>query len=755
MIPILYSPEQEPEALLDVNSIPLFDVDDVQLLAAAPAEEKRTFDTYGLGALTDCIRCEVTEERNGEFELVMEYPANGAHFSDIAERCLILATPNATDEPQAFRIYQITTPINGVITVNAEHLVYDLSGVPVLPFTAQSCAAAVLGLTRNAAVETPFEIKTQISTVADFSVTEPSSVRSWFGGKEGSLIDVYGGEWHYSNYTATLLPARGEDRGVVIRYGKNLLDVDQEKNIANMWTGVLPFWKDSQTGAIVRASIINVAGSFDFRRILCLDLSGDFQEQPTAAELTARARTYMTANKIGEPKINITLDWAQSSETVELCDTVTVEFEKLGISAKAKCIRTVWDVLKDRYSSIEFGDAKASIADTIHSLQLEEEKAQSTVTTAMMQAIANATQLITGNEGGYVVLHDTNSDGAPDEILVMDTDDISTATQVWRWNKSGFGYSGSGYSGTYGTAITMDGRIVADYITTGTMQADRIKGGTLALGGSGNGNGVAQIYDADGGIALTLNREGLVIDRTVTFYASDYSDSDTTTIKQIILGNIVPTMAQFNRYDVNGDGMISAEDLLAVQRMVLGYDTTRTLTKRINIGSSDTASVLTTDGVTIRNGGIYATNGAFNTLTDYGLYNKTSSLAANVAIDNSGVFWRSTSSSERYKEGITEDLGDLDPRALYDVKVARYRFKEGYLDESDQRYGQDVIGFIAEDMAEKYPVAVRFEGDAPETWEASYMIPAMMRLIQDQKKEIDELRERLDRLEARWMDDGR
>lgn len=507
MIPILFNAEADPDALLDVNSIPLFDVDDEQLLASGDKTAARMFDTNGLGVLTDCTRCEVTEERNGEYELVLEYPSNGVHYDEIALRQIILVKPNASDGPQAFRIYFISAEIDGMITVNARHLIYDLSGIPVLPFTAQNAAAACAGLISNAAVESPFEITTQVGTIADFKVDVPSSVRSWFGGKEGSLIDIYGGEWHYDNYTALLDDARGQDRGVVIRYGVNLIDFQQEKNCEEVWTGVLPYWANEE-GTVVRANIINLEGSFDFRRILCLDLSQDFEEQPTRAQLIARAQTYIKANNIGVPRVSLSLDWAQSTEVVELCDTVTVEFERLGISTKAKCVRTVWDALKERYTRIEIGDARTNITDTIHNLQQEEEKQKTSVSNAMLRAIATATALITGNEGGYVVMRDSDNDGYPDEILIMDTPDVETATRVWRFNQAGLGFSSSGAEGPFGLAMTSQGQIVADFITAGVLRGIRIENGDNTFVVDENGNVTASSVAITGGY-LNLDTENV------------------------------------------------------------------------------------------------------------------------------------------------------------------------------------------------------------------------------------------------------
>lgn len=510
MIPILFKAETEPERLQDVNGVLINDVNGVELFAASDFATVRTFETYGIGALSDCISYEVEEKRNGPYELSMEYPDTGVHYDEMGLRSIILAKPNYTDAPQPFRIYYISEPIDGRVTVNARHLSYDLSGVPVLPFTATSAGAACAGLMANAAIKTPFTVGTQVGTIADFAVDAPSSVRSWFGGKEGSLIDVYGGEWHYDGYNCTLLPARGEDRGVVIRYGVNMLDFQQEKNCEEVWTGVLPYWADEE-GTVVRANIINIEGSFDYRRILCLDLSQDFEEQPTPAQLTARAQTYIKANNIGVPKVSLSLDFVQISELsdrVDLCDTVTVEFERLDVTAKAKCIRTVWDGLKERYTTIEFGDARTDITDTISQLQVEEEKQRSSVSASMLRAIANATALITGNEGGYFIVHDSNGDGFPDETLWMDTNDIETATRVWRFNQAGLGFSSSGYDGPYGLAITMDGQIVANFITAGVLRGIRIENGESTFVVDENGNVTAASVAITGGY-LDLDTENV------------------------------------------------------------------------------------------------------------------------------------------------------------------------------------------------------------------------------------------------------
>lgn len=445
-----------------------------------PSQET-AFGSNGLGVLTDAASCVITEERNGAFELEMTYPVSGIHYKEIAPRCIILAKPNPVDDPQPFRVYRITKPMGGLVTVYGEHISYDLAGVPASPFAAESAPDAMEKLKSFSAIPTPFSFWTDKDTAGTMGITAPVALRSLLGGREGSVLDVYGGEYKFDRYTVRLYNQRGQNRGASIRYGKNLTDLTQDENIAGVYTGVYPYWS-SMEGALVQLpeKILPAPGNYDFTRIMTLDLSSEFQEPPTQDQLRARAEAYMKANNIGVPKVSLTVSFVPLEQTeeykdigllerVELCDTVNVEFPALGVSATAKCVRTVYDALLDRYKSVELGDARTNIADTIAAQQQKIEQAPDK--TFVQQAVDSATGQITGNKGGYVVLHSSTGSKEPDEILIMDTPDIKTAVKVWRWNKAGLGYSSHGYNGPYGLAMTQDGSIVADFITAGTLNA--------------------------------------------------------------------------------------------------------------------------------------------------------------------------------------------------------------------------------------------------------------------------------------------
>ena len=456
MIPILYAPSSITE-----GSVPTH---------------------FGIGSLTDCIDYKCTEDRNSKYELNLTYPANGIHADQIQYGSFIKAKPNFTDNPQLFQVIKVGKTMSGQFSVYCQHVSYLLSGKVISSGTAGSATAACLLLTGSAG---GFTITTDKNVAADFTVTEPSSVRSWFGGKKGSLLDVYGtAEWHYDNFTCSLLAHRGADRGVQIRYGKNLTQLSQEINMENLCTGIIPFCI-AEDGTKTVGTKVSTGLTLDFPRDKAVDFTDDVDfasATPVATQLATLASNYISNNNFTDVFNSITLDFVQLSnlqERVDLCDTVHIYFEALGITATLKCVSCTWDGLAERYTSCTFGDMRSSIADTI--VTQEKEIKDKPSTTSMNSAISRATEAITGNLGGYVVIHDANNDGEPDEILIMDTPDISTAVKVWRWNASGLAYSDQGYDpAEFTLAITANGEIVADFITTGTLTANLIKAGVLS-----------------------------------------------------------------------------------------------------------------------------------------------------------------------------------------------------------------------------------------------------------------------------------
>ena len=319
-------------------------------------------------------------------------------------------------------------------------------------------------------------------------------------------------------------------------------------------TGIVPFWaNETQVVTLPEKSVDSTyASSYPYKRTVPVDFSSEWEDAPTETQLRNRAQAYITANNIGVPKVSIKVSFVALWQTeeyktvaplerVKLCDTVHIVFERYGIDAEAEVVRTEWDCLNERYNSIELGEARANLASTLVSMNDQTRQAIQDTTSELQYAIERATDAITGQNGGWIKIN-SNSSGEPFEILVMDNADVTQATKLWRWNLGGLGYSSNGYSGPYGTAITMDGEIVANYVTAGEMSANRVRAGQLVSTAKQTGTTIpVTTFDLDTGKLSTVDGEfkgsitgtsisgGTVSGATIT--STDSGNTKNTTIQ--------------------------------------------------------------------------------------------------------------------------------------------------------------------------------------------------------------------------------
>lgn len=448
------------------------------------------FTSNGIGRLADATKCEVTEERNGQYELVMQYPVGGKMYDQIACGKYIYVTHDESKVPQAFQIYRISAPLEGSVTINAWHISYALSGIIVEPYTAGSCTEAIAGVKTNSMNANPFTFWTDKSVTADFALTIPAPARSVLGGMQGSILDVYGtGEYEFDMYTVKLYLNRGQNRGVSIRYGKNLTKLDQQLDASNVYNSCVPYWTSDETTVVSDEIIVRTGESVG--RTIVMDLSGDFEEAPTLDELKTLAQTKINASDNYTLTENIKIDFVALWQTEEyknlaslqriyLCDTVNIFYEKLGINLTAKCIKVVYDSLRERYVSMELGEPQTTLAQQIQSNVSQEigSTLANVPTKSMMQeAINRATQLLGGGYGGYIK-YNYLSDGTPSEMLIMDAPEEATAVNIIRLNQNGIGFSTDGGT-TYANAWTIDGHLNADFIDTGALNANLLTAGVI------------------------------------------------------------------------------------------------------------------------------------------------------------------------------------------------------------------------------------------------------------------------------------
>ena len=334
------------------------------------------FTNNGLGCLNDATSCVVKETLNSEYELEMEYPVNGIHYSDIQLRRIIFAKPNSYDRAQPFRIYSISKPIGGIVTVNAEHISYDMSGLPVrgaLENYAWYVNDVFEHIRNNSVYPCPFTFSSDITEEKkSINLSEPRSVKAFLGTDDG-LLSLFGGEWEFDRYNAILHKKRGQNRGVSIEYGKNLTDVTQDEACSEMYTAVYPYYYKEDDGLQrLDDDVVKILDT-TYKNVCVLDLSNEFDEMPTQDQLRAKAEEYINNNKLGEPKVSLKVSFIKNPEVIEalhdvrLGDTVSVKFIKIGVDTTSRCISYEFNVLTEQYNSIELGEPTKTIVDTMTS----------------------------------------------------------------------------------------------------------------------------------------------------------------------------------------------------------------------------------------------------------------------------------------------------------------------------------------------------------------------------------------------------
>lgn len=531
------------------------------------------FNSNGIGRLSDAISCKVKEARNGAFELNMVYPLNGVHFKDLVKSGIIYGKPSARRGNQAFTIEKISRPINGRVSILARHLRNRMGLIPVSPFSAGSLSAALAAFKANAAEACPFTLSADFTSSSSYAVPVPTAMLSYLGGQRGSILDVYGGEWEFDNWSAILHQTRGQDNGYRIMYGKNLVDLKQEESILNTYTGIYPYWQSEETMVTLPEKVVHsaAAANWPYQRTVVKDFTEAFTNAPTAAQLRSYTESFIQRNKIGTPSVSLSVKWVNAQDTpeykallqsnVDLCDTVEVYFSALGVSTKAKIIEYEWNMLQERYDSLEIGDRRETLALTIE----EQLKTISMLPTKEMlnSTVDRATGVLNSGRRGHVIIN-RNAEGWANEILFLDNENLAAAQNVLRINMAGIGFSSTGYQGPYYQSWTMDG-----HFSLGGV--NNAYGDFQILDGSGNPLGEwdkdgLKFYDSAQHILMLLNHSGLFLrdvnGNTVAQMTADglniYKGTISGVTIDIARGNDIGlycdgTRFQFGDFEVNDD----------------------------------------------------------------------------------------------------------------------------------------------------------------------------------------------------------
>lgn len=340
------------------------------------------FITNGLGRLRDCISCVVTEERNGIYECDFEYPVDGMNYDRIKCGRIIAVEHDETNDVQPFDIVGYSRPINGVVTFHAVHISYRQTALTVSGTNKQSLSDAFTWL-GTSTPSNPFTYWTDKTSSGYLGAGDgvPHSVRQVLGGMEGSILDAYGGEYEWDKWTVRLWGSRGSLRNFTIRYGVNLTNYEEELDYSDTYTSVVPYWvgqDNDGNDVIVKGDMVSASyPSFNGTgRCIPLDLSEKYETKPTKATVEAAGLAYINANQTYLPAQSIKVDFVKLSDSAEyaqfanlqqcrLCDTINVIFPRYDMQGTFKIVRTVYNVLREKYDELELGTLSTSLAEAL------------------------------------------------------------------------------------------------------------------------------------------------------------------------------------------------------------------------------------------------------------------------------------------------------------------------------------------------------------------------------------------------------
>lgn len=476
--------------------------------------------TNGLGQF-EANSCIITEALNGIYEAEIEMLATDKHFDKLIVGGLLQLEVNEAKDKQIFRIYFISKPINEVVQIKAQHITYDLNKIPVRPFTATGAVNTKNGMINNIIGTYPFTMTTDITnTTSVFTLDIPRSFRECLGGYEGSLLDTFRGEYEWDNLTVKMLAHRGSDNDVRISYGKNLTDFTQEENIENVYTSVLGY-------AVVNEQtyIGNVYHKIQstYPKVKMVDFSSDYDNTvPTTEDLTQKAQSYAENNDIEIPNVNLNISFVPLYQTeeykniaplerVSLGDTVHVYFDKLGVEASARVIKTVWNGNLGRYDSIELGNAKANLNTVLNEVQqqskddvetsksyIEDELDQ--MATLIINGLGLHRTYVQAGSGYRIYLHNKKTLAESDTQYIFTAEGFSVSTDYGQHWNAGFDSEGNAVVNSLSTIVLKALEIYGSYMCFGDYPDGKYIEATTYSNSSNVPQGVS--FDGSGTIRL-------------------------------------------------------------------------------------------------------------------------------------------------------------------------------------------------------------------------------------------------------------
>lgn len=504
------------------------------------AETEEKFDSLGYGTLTECTSCYCEEERNGIFEVTFKYPTGGALYDYIKEGCYIKVKPNEKQKPQIFKIYGSSKVIKGEQEFYCEHISYRLNKVPIMGISIQSKTAkeAMDLLKSSSLVYNQFSFESDIDSQLSTAIVTPVSIRKALGGVDGSILDTWGGEFEWDNFVVYLKKMRGDIKEIPIKYGFNLQSLNKKRYIDEVYTTILPYvtyTNDNNQNITVTLgekylTYENIQPTE--LSIYVKDFSDMFADDETKNEETLRAKCkqWMQTNKLYLPTQNITVEVVKLEQTeqykdlhlekINLCDYIPIIYEDLNANSVLQVIKIKYDCLLERNDTIELGDTIITLNSQVQKMSLDTSSTIEKITQGYITAINDSIGLATGNKGGHIVLFPSS---LPEELLVMDEDNVNNAINIIKSDKNGISHSNNGYKGSYKTLISIDGKIAGFSVDDNGIYTDTFR----------------------------MNKSGDI---------KCYTWADLFIIGMVISSTIQENNELISRYDFDNDGQITQSD---------------------------------------------------------------------------------------------------------------------------------------------------------------------------------------------------
>lgn len=454
------------------------------------------FTHNGIGVLDKHIySATVEEELNGLFVFNFNYPLFASYGTKIDGMSIIkVPTP---DGDQLFRV--VTPKVSmGEIKAVCYHIFYDLTENLIEDIFIQPTngSAAMARLSSGCQYKHPFTFYSDVTNISTARIVRKNPVEAMLDtSQDNSFVNRWGGELKRDNFDVKMLKSRGANRGVVIRHKKDLLGYEGSVDWKSPTTRIMPQGFD---GLLLPEKYVDspLIHKYPYPRIRVIEFNhikaaigknaNDEDALPLEEaykRLRQAAKDMFDIQMVDQPKATYKVEFQELSQTEEykeykilqrvwMGDIVTVKHEEDGIDIQAKVIAYKYDPIKKEYINVTIGNFKESFTDVTGKVDQIQQDLSNMPGSLLDAAKENATKLINSGFGGNVRVY-------PDRILIMDTKNEMTASKVWQWNINGLGYSSNGVNGPYEIAMTSDGRIVADFITTGVLNGNLIRGGEI------------------------------------------------------------------------------------------------------------------------------------------------------------------------------------------------------------------------------------------------------------------------------------